>query len=180
MQVLGLVHPYIRASGHFPIDVSVENGSALAICGANGSGKTTFLNLLLKEMSPKKGTIKINAEISYLGIKNGLKPQLTVGQQLPYFMAKQLTFPWPEFMDKPYQDLSSGQQRLVAVWLTLNRSPSLILMDEPFSHLDAHSGALACTWINVQLDSKKTIVFTHHNLEELRDIKSLQVLDLNG
>jgi ABC-2 type transport system ATP-binding protein len=180
MQVLGLIHPYIRVSSYFPIDISVENGSALAICGANGSGKTTFLNLLLDELHPQKGIIKIPTEYSYLGIKNGLKPQLTIRQQLSYFMEKQLTFPWPEFVNQPYKDLSSGQQRLVALWLVLNRSAPLILMDEPFSHLDASSAALACSWINAQLGFKKTIVFTHHNPEELRDIKSLQVLDLNG
>jgi ABC-type multidrug transport system ATPase subunit len=115
-----------------------------------------------------------------MGIKNGLKPQLTIKQQLSYFMEKQLTFPWPEFINKFYKDLSSGQQRLVALWLALHRATSLILMDEPFSHLDASSCALAHGWINAQLGFKKTIVFTHHNPEELRGIKSLQILDLNG
>jgi heme exporter protein A len=179
MQVLSLVHPYIRISRYFPINISVEKGDVLAVCGANGSGKTTFLHLLLNELSPQKGTVKIDAEHCYLGIKNGLKPQLTIRQQLPYFASNQLTFPWPEWINKPYKDLSSGQQRLVALWMTLHRTEPLILMDEPFSHLDGCSFDLASTWINTQLDFKKTIIFTHHHFEELKCIKSLQVLDLN-
>lgn len=179
MQVLSLVHPYIRISRYFPINISVGKGNVLAVCGANGSGKTTFLHLLLNELSPKKGTVRVDTEYSYLGIKNGLKSQLTIRQQLPYFMPDQSTFPWPEWINKLYKDLSSGEQRLVALWMTLHKPESLVLMDEPFSHLDGHSFALACTWINTQLDFKKTIIFTHHNFEELKGIKSLQILDLN-
>ncbi len=180
IQVSGLVHPYISVSSLFPIDISAQHGDALAICGANGSGKTTFLKLLLNELQPKKGEIKIDKEFAYLGVRNGLKPQLTIRQQLPYFMSSQLAFPWPEFLNKMYKDLSSGQQRLIVLWLTLCGSKSLILLDEPFSHLDIHSRSLACAWINTQLNLKKMIIFTHHNPEELSDIKSLQVLDLNG
>lgn len=179
MQVLSLVHPYIRTSSYFPINISVEKGNVLAVCGANGSGKTTFLHLLLNDLYPQKGTVKIDVGYCYLGIKNGLKPQLTIRQQLPYFSSEQLTFPWPRWINKLYKDLSSGQQRLVALWMTLHRTESLILMDEPFSHLDGPSFAIACTWINAQLELKKTIILTHHNAEELKDIKSLQVLDLN-
>ena len=54
MQASGLVHPYIRISGLFPVDISAYPGTALAICGSNGAGKTTFLKLLLKEIEPKK------------------------------------------------------------------------------------------------------------------------------
>lgn len=180
IQVSGLAHPYISVSSLFPIDISAQHGDALAICGANGSGKTTFLKLLLSELQPKKGEIEIDKEFAYLGVRNGLKPQLTIRQQLQYFMSSQLAFPWPEFLNKMYKDLSSGQQRLIALWLALYGSKSLILLDEPFSHLDTHSLFLACTWINTQLNLKKTIVFTHHNPEELIDIQSLKVLDLNG
>ena len=180
MQASGLVHPYIRISGLFPVDISAYPGTALAICGSNGAGKTTFLKLLLKEIEPKKGTVRIDAQFTYLGIKNGLKPQLTVQQQLSYFMSTQLDFPWPEFLHIAYKDLSTGQQRLVALWLTLHSSKLLIFLDEPFSHLDSLACSQAYMWINAQLNLKKTIVFTHHCSEGLHEIGSLQVFDLNG
>jgi len=180
MQVSGLVHPYIRISGLFPIDISAYPGTALAICGSNGAGKTTFLKLLLKELQPKKGTIKIDKEFAYLGIRNGFKPQLTVRQQLSYFMSTQLGFPWPEFLQIIYKDLSTGQQRLVALWVMLHNSKPLILLDEPFAHLDSQGCSQAYMWINTQLNLKKTIIFTHHCSEGLHEIESLKVFDLNG
>jgi ABC-type multidrug transport system ATPase subunit len=180
MQASGLVHPYIRISGLFPMDISAYPGMALAICGSNGTGKTTFLKLLLKEIEPKKGTVQIDAQFAYLGIKNGFKPQLTVQQQLPYFMSDQLDFPWPEFLHTVYKGLSTGQQRLVALWLTLHSSKPLILLDEPFAHLDSLGCSQAYMWINTQLNLKKTIIFTHQCPEGLKDIQSLQIFDLNG
>ena len=180
MQASGLVHPYIRISGLFPMDISAYPGMAFAICGSNGTGKTTFLKLLLKEIEPKKGTVQIDAQFAYLGIKNGFKPQLTVQQQLPYFMSDQLDFPWPEFLHTVYKGLSTGQQRLVALWLTLHSSKPLILLDEPFAHLDSLGCSQAYMWINTQLNLKKTIIFTHQCPEGLKDIQSLQIFDLNG
>lgn len=179
IQVSGLIHPFIRTSCFFPIDIFVCSGSTLAICGANGVGKTTFLRLLLNELQPKKGIIKINTEFTYLGIKNGLKPQLTIHQQLRYFTSNKLTFPWSEFLDKKYKDLSKGQQRLVALWIALYSPKPLILLDEPFSHLDHNNCLLVYAWIAEQLNLKKTIILTHHHPEDLKNIQSLQVLDLN-
>lgn len=179
IQVLRLVHPYIRTSSFCPIDITVEKASVLAVCGANGSGKTTFLKLLLNELQPQSGQIKIDTEFSYLGTKNGLKSQLLIRQQLPYFLCSQSEFPWPHLLDKVYKNLSSGQQRLVALWLVLHSAKPLIFLDEPFSYLDANSFKQSCTWINTQLDLQKTIVFTHHSSEEIKNINSLQILDLN-
>lgn len=179
IQILGLVHPFIRASCLFPIDVLLQPGNALVICGANGTGKTTLLRLLLNELQPKKGTIKTNEKITYLGVKNGLKLQLKVCQQLPYFMSNQQEFPWPEFLNKTYKDLSKGQQRLIALWLALHSSMQLILVDEPFMHLDNYNRSIALTWIAKQLHLKKTIIFSHHNLEDLKNIHPLHILDLN-
>ncbi len=179
IQVSGLVHPFIHASCLFPMDVLVQSGNALAICGANGTGKTTFLRLLLNELQPKKGIVKTNENFTYLGVRNGLKPQLKVRQQLLYFMSNQREFPWPEFLDKTYKDLSKGQQRLIALWLALHNSALLVFLDEPFAHLDNYNCSLAHTWMAEQLYLKKSIIFTHHNPEELKNIQPLQVLDLN-
>ena len=179
IQVSGLVHPFIRVSYYLPINILVSGGSVLAVCGVNGSGKTTFLKLLLNEVQPKKGIINAHAEYAYLGVKNGLKPQLKLRLQLPYFTSKQQQFPWPEFLDKIYQDLSKGQQRLVALWIVLHSTKSLILIDEPFMHLDKNNSSLVNAWMNQQLNLKKTIILTHHNPEDLKTIQSLQVLDLN-
>ncbi len=179
IQVSNLVHPFIRLSTVYPIEIVSEQNKAMVVAGANGSGKTTFLKLLLRELQPKRGQVTVEGDLAYLGIKNGLKPQLSLGQQLPYFLNRHVAFPWPQFLNIEYQGLSSGQQRLVALWLILQTRKSVILLDEPFAHLDVQSIELACTWLNAQIALQKTIVFTHHHLESLSQIACLQVLDLS-
>ena len=179
IQVSNLVHPFINLSTAYPIAITAEKNKAMVVTGTNGSGKTTFLKLLLKELQPKRGKITVDGDIAYLGTKNGLKPQILLRQQLPHFLKSQVAFPWPQFLNMDYQDLSSGQQRLVALWLVLQTPKSIILLDEPFAHLDVNGITLACAWLNAQIDLQKTIVFTHHQLEGLNQISCLQVLDLN-
>lgn len=179
IQISNMMHPFIKISCFSPINISVLPNNGLAVCGANGCGKTTFLKLLLKEKHPVKGHIGAHESPGYLGVKNGLKPQLKLYQQLPLFIPNYGDFPWPEFLKRKYQDLSKGQQRLVALWITLHGSKSLILLDEPFMHLDTQNLSLACNWITTQLNGGKIIIFTHHNSSELRSIYPLQVLDFN-
>lgn len=180
VQVLNLVHPFIHSSSFSPINISVEKGCALAVCGNNGAGKTTFLKLLLGDIQPKRGSIQLDQEFSYLGIKNGMKAGITLKHQLSFYLKGDLEFPWPQFMDKLYGDLSSGQQRMISLWIALfSKEKSIVLLDEPFSHLDLNHKKIACEWFETQLDLKKTIIFTHHNAEDLKGIKSLKIVDLN-
>ena len=179
IQVSNLVHPFICLSGMYPIDIFSEKNRIIAITGNNGSGKTSFLKLLLKELQPKRGKVIVNGEISFLGTKNGLKPQIILRKQLPYFSTTDTPFPWPQFLNIPYQELSAGQQRLVALWLILQSTKPIILLDEPFMHLDDNARHLACDWLNSVLAFEKTIILSHHNLDELGKINNLQIIDLN-
>jgi len=47
IQVSNLVHPFISLSKIFPIEIISEKNKAIVVTGSNGSGKTTFLKLLL-------------------------------------------------------------------------------------------------------------------------------------
>ncbi|MCE2716681.1 MAG: ATP-binding cassette domain-containing protein [Pseudomonadota bacterium] len=179
IQIFNMMHPFIKISSFTPINIFLGRNNGLAVCGPNGCGKTTFLKLLLKEQHPVRGHINIQENLAYLGVKNGLKPQLTLSQQLPFFMPDPGDFPWPEFLKRKYQDLSKGQQRLVALWIALHGSKILVLLDEPFMHLDVQNFLLACGWITTQLSRGKIIILTHHNPTELQTIYPLQVLDLN-
>lgn len=179
VKILNLMHPFIKASSFSPINISILPCNGLAVCGANGSGKTTFLRILLEEIHPTKGSISISERLTYLGVKNGLKPQLRLSHQLPYFTSNYDSFPWPELFKKKYKDLSLGYQRLTALWISLHSNRSIVLLDEPFIHLDFQNFSLACTWIINQLNCGKIIILTHHNPTELQAIYPLQILDLN-
>lgn len=179
VEILNLAHPFIKISNFFPISVSVQYGNALAICGMNGCGKTTFLRILLGEILPSYGEISVSEKLTYLGVKNGLKPQLKVGLQLPYFTSSYQEFPYGEFLKRRYDDLSKGQQRLIALWIALHGSKSLVLLDEPFLHLDSQNFSVVSEWVINQLKRGKIIILTHHSPVELQKVSPLQILDLN-
>jgi heme exporter protein A len=145
----------------------VAAGQALAVEGANGAGKTSLLRMLAGFLTPHAGRLVLktggdesdDAEergkfIGWLGHQDGLKPQLTVHEQLAFFarlygrtsdtdtgaaleevgLARQRDF--------PCRYLSAGQKRRLALARLMVSKRSLWLLDEPFAALDRDGQAL--------------------------------------
>jgi heme exporter protein A len=141
------------------LNFRVSAGQALAVEGANGAGKTSLLRLIAGFLTPAAGRIVVkttagendDAEergktIGWLGHQDGLKPQLSVREQLDFFaglygnkadsavleqvgLARQA--------DLPCRYLSAGQKRRLALARLLACKRPLWLLDEPFAALDA-------------------------------------------
>src|SRR3954471_13556911 len=136
----------------------VRAGQALAVEGANGAGKTSLLRLLAGFLSPAAGRILVRtgeresdeAEergrlVGWLGHLDGLKPQLTVFEQLSFFArlygraadrAVLETVGLVRQPDLPCRYLSAGQKRRLALARLLTSQRPLWLLDEPFAALD--------------------------------------------
>ncbi len=173
------------------ITFSIEKGKICAIVGESGSGKTTLLRLISGLETPDFGTITINDTVvsSISKITNpqdrnvglvfqdfALFPHLTVAANITYGMpiknkdklSKMLTLVGLEGYEKRYPNqLSGGQQQRVALARTLAANPQLLLLDEPFSSLDAH--------IKVQLRNEVktiaektgiTVIFITHDITD--------------
>lgn len=142
----------------------VRAGQALAVEGANGAGKTSLLRMIAGFLSPSAGRIVIKNDtsesddaeergrkIGWLGHQDGLKPQLTVAEQLSFFarlygqpadaavleqvgLARQA--------DLPCRYLSAGQRRRLALARLLSSRRPLWVLDEPFAALDAAGQSL--------------------------------------
>ena len=153
------------------ISLEVERGSVIAILGRNGMGKTTLIRSIIGFNPPKKGHITfLGKDITKLpsyarvGLGLGLVPQerrifpsLTVLENLKVAANKQregwttegVFSVFPRLKERTHHrgdNLSGGEQQMLAIGRALMTSPALLLMDEP-------SEGLAPVLVRVMRDS---------------------------
>lgn len=147
------------------LNLNVTSGSLVAILGASGSGKTTLLRCVCGFERPDKGTIRIGGSlvagpgthvppqrrhIGYVAQEGALFPHLNVADNITFALPRSLRrarYRVDELLElvglavayasRAPQQLSGGEQQRVALARALASKPALVLLDEPFSSLDA-------------------------------------------
>jgi molybdate transport system ATP-binding protein len=69
--------------------------------------------------------------------------------------------------DRPFTQLSTGEQRLILLIRALVKSPPVLILDEPFQGLDAGYVKLLRNWLDERLRPEQTLIFVSHVLEEI-------------
>ncbi|MGB6268849.1 MAG: ABC transporter ATP-binding protein [Olleya sp.] len=164
LQVKNLSFSYNKTPVLKDISFKVKQGEHLSIIGESGSGKSTLLNLIYGEYDLDKGQIfwkeeeilgpKYNLVVGYDFMKYvhqefDLMPFITVeeniGKHLSNFFKKEKkertaelleVVELTEFAKTKVKLLSGGQKQRVALARALAKQPEIILLDEPFSHID--------------------------------------------
>lgn len=147
------------------LNLELGPGAGLLVQGPNGSGKTSLLRVIAGYLPPQAGTIEVKGgaedaaatQLHFLGHKDGLKPPLTVRDQLAFWG---LMLGGPESKDKsvitsalshwglagladlPCGVLSAGQARRLALARLLVAERPIWLLDEPTAPLDEHGLAV--------------------------------------
>ena len=173
------------------VSFNVEEEELLCILGPTGCGKTTLLRLVAGLDSPTEGKLFFDGNlitgpgpdrmIVFQEIDQ-LFPWLTVEKNID-FVLKALNLPEEERSKSvrnhvslvglqgfehryPYQ-LSGGMRQKAAIARALAMNPEVLLMDEPFGSLDAHTRTyMQNEFLKIWQKAKKTVLFVTHNIEE--------------
>lgn len=156
LEIQNLVARYGDFQALFGIDFAMRQGEVIALIGANGAGKSTFLKSIAGQMRSKAGVIRFNNEnISALPsdavVRRGIAmvpegrrlfPSLTVEENLRvgaftgragHWTMERIFALFPVLMEKRKQratSLSGGQQQMVAIARALMSNPDLLMCDE--------------------------------------------------
>ena len=172
------------------VSLRIHNGGFLTLLGPSGCGKTTTLRLIAGFETPDSGKISVHQnDITALPIEKrrigmvfqeyALFPHINVGENIAFGLqgnkhqkAQQIAhllhlLGLDALQDRmPYQ-LSGGQQQRVALARALAPQPRVLLLDEPFSNLDATLRAQVRRDVkNILKETGITCVFVTHDQEE--------------
>jgi iron(III) transport system ATP-binding protein len=189
------------------VDLDVPAGTLTAILGSSGSGKTTLLRVIVGFIAPDTGTVTIGGSVvavagrkpwapdkravGYVAQEGALFPHLRVGENVGFGLGRterrerkrivevlELVGLSASYLDRHPHELSGGEQRRVALARALAPQPRLVLLDEPFSGLDAALRAETRAAVLHALTQEGTtaVMVTHDQAEALSMGREVAVL----
>lgn len=192
LEVRNLAKLYDQKRGLAPTSFDVVKGELIAIVGHNGAGKSTLLKMLASWIVPDSGHVAIDgidlgnraAVVRKLGfipevpnlfdffsVEYNLKlfARLT---QTPFLRVDAILneFNLLPFRKSKVQALSKGLKQRLNIGRALLADPPLLILDEPTSGLDFEMTREIYRLLNSMHDAGKTIIFTSHRPEEIRNL----------
>lgn len=169
-------------AGVTDINLDIKRGEVFCLMGPNGSGKTTLLNLISKEITQDQGTLETESEIAFfkssrqdendsLNVQKYLIQKNTL--DIPDEKKLQLARDFADIFEFTFQlrqnfgQLSAGQKQKVELAAILVNQPSLILLDEPFNHLDPFTRQdIFQTFFEYLSHKEISVLWVTHSFEE--------------
>lgn len=205
LEARGLQRSFGRVRILRGLDLSLREGEALAVVGPNGAGKTTLLRILAGLMRPTAGQIQVlgqsldrrsadtRAAIGLLSHQSLLYDDLTLLENLT-FTARLYGLDRPREVaeaalseaglgnraDELPRRLSRGLLQRAAIARALLHRPKLLLLDEPFTSLDAAAADRLRAELRTRLAAGLGVVLVTHNLTEAWDLATRVAVLVNG
>ncbi len=182
------------------INLELQPGKIYGLLGPNGSGKSTTLKLITGLVYPNQGNITVLGEevtrktcrqVAYLTELDMFYEAFTVEKILSFYASQ-----FPDFdigkaklliqelklePQKKVRRLSKGNRGRLKLVLTLARNTPVILLDEPFSGLDAMVRESMVTSLLRYIDfSKQTVIIATHEINEVESLLDEVLAIYNG
>jgi heme ABC exporter ATP-binding subunit CcmA len=188
--VLAQLDNVSRLFGRFPalrkISISFNAGSCYVLLGENGAGKSTLLRVLAGLLEPTIGAARIftdgvaekivdqRARIGYMSHAPMLYDELSAVENLRYFAGLYRSRPCltpaealasvglDPALTRPVGQYSQGMRQRTSLARVLLPQPPLLLLDEPFSNMDAASAGKMVALLSRLRAAGRTVVLTTH------------------
>jgi NitT/TauT family transport system ATP-binding protein len=158
------------------LSLTLAPGTVTAVLGPNGSGKTTLGRLVLGLETPSGGTITRPAGLRGSAVfqENRLVEHLTAVGNVRLVLPRSAPPPVdalravglaPPSLSAPVRTLSGGQRRRVALVRGLLAPADVLVLDEPFTGLDAETMPQVTAWVRDHLGDRATLLITHDPTE---------------
>jgi ABC-2 type transport system ATP-binding protein len=175
------------------LNLKIQKGEIYALIGANGSGKTTTINMMIGSLYPTSGTIKVfglsipekrrivSCQIGVAPQEYALYADLTVEQNI-WFFAQLYGMKKPEFQKRigellpilklderkktTVSNLSGGMKRRVSIACSLVHQPKIVFFDEATVGIDPVLRSFFWDYFRALAKEGLTIVITSHVMDE--------------
>jgi ABC-type multidrug transport system ATPase subunit len=149
-------------------------GTLSVIVGDNGAGKSTLLRIIAGLTSPTSGTCETVGRIGYMAHASMLYDELTGFENLRYFAALHsidndsrlrdllTTVDLDPALPKLAREYSQGMRQRLSLARAVVHDPEIVLLDEPFSNVDAESVSHIVRVLSQWRDAGKTIILVTH------------------
>ncbi|MCK4449053.1 MAG: ABC transporter ATP-binding protein [Anaerolineae bacterium] len=183
------------------ISFDVQQGEIFGLLGPNGAGKTTTLESLEGIRTPDGGTLRVaNVDPTreprnlrnVIGVQlqsSGLPESITPDEAMKFFCAYHDVAPRFDLLERlglkekrnaQFYELSTGQQRRLALALAVAHNPQVLFLDEPTAGLDVASRVELHNLVHELQANGATIVLATHDMAEAEEMSDRVAILLRG
>ncbi len=183
------------------ISFAIQPGEIFGLLGPNGAGKTTTLECLEGLRQPDSGTLQVSGidpvkeprKLRHIvGVQlqaSGMPTGMTPDEAMNFFCAYHHVAPRFDLLDRfgltdkrniQFHELSTGQQRRLALALAIAHEPQVLFLDEPTAGLDVASRVELHTIMRELKANGTTIVLATHDMAEAEQLSDRVAILLNG